>query len=41
MRSPAVTPETLKGRPRLFEYYERSLPFLEDLFAHKFGPIQE
>lgn len=41
IQKPKTSYAPLEDNPRLFEYYERSLPFFEDLFAHKFDPIQE
>ncbi|NNC78960.1 MAG: hypothetical protein HKN94_02295, partial [Acidimicrobiales bacterium] len=40
-----VKPKTdyapLEDSPRLLEFYERSLPFFNDLLAHTFDPIPE
>ena len=39
-----VKPKTdyppLEETPRLFELYERSVPFFEDLYAHRFAPSE-
>ncbi len=41
IQKPKTEYAPLEENQRLFEFYERSLPFFNDLLAHKFDPIQE
>ena len=40
IQKPTTEYPPIEDNPRLFEFYERSLPLFEELYAHRFGPLQ-